>query len=93
VIGGVLIEFGWCGFGWDDGLFPELRAGVVRVCCYRGSFIEKYLRTAGTLRLALQFLRGDVPATQAGIGPAIHLTAKLAGDPKRPPALFEGDAP
>lgn len=37
---GVGFDFGWCGFGFSGGLFPELRLGLVRVFAWRGSLIE-----------------------------------------------------
>lgn len=35
------IEIGLCGFGASGGLIPELRLGVVRLWCCRGSAFGK----------------------------------------------------
>ena len=38
----MLLGFGWCGFGWDGGLVPEVRCGLLRVAWCRGWPFEKY---------------------------------------------------
>ncbi len=88
MIGGVIIEFGWCGLGAAGGLFPEARLGLVRICCYRGNLIQTFSRVAGALRLAVEQLRRARPATQAGRGPAFPPASNSAGDAKAPPASF-----
>lgn len=48
-----LTEFGWCGFGFEGGLIPELRIGLVRFAyagASNGSFIDAI--KAGVLKRA-----------------------------------------
>lgn len=57
MIGGLTIELGWCGFGADGDLFPEVRLGVLRVGTYHGSLIERVKRAEGIARAMVQAMR------------------------------------
>ena len=40
----VLVQIGWCGFGVNGGLLPELRLGVIRLACCRGWIFDAFDR-------------------------------------------------
>lgn len=37
----VIIELGWCGFGYNDGIMPDLRLVVLRLAWCRGSLLDR----------------------------------------------------
>lgn len=38
------VDFAWCGFGWEGGLLPNVRLGVVRLWWCRGSMFDRLSR-------------------------------------------------
>lgn len=38
----IILEFGRCGFGFDAGLIPDLRLGLIRVAWTRGSILGRF---------------------------------------------------
>ena len=46
----LILEFGWCGFGWEGGLVPEIRLGLLRIAWCRGSLLERMLKMRDALR-------------------------------------------
>lgn len=59
----LILELGWCGFGYAGGLVPEVRLGLLRVTWCRGSLMERVRRW----NLALIMSR-DSHDDQKGIG-------------------------
>jgi hypothetical protein len=57
MIGSLNIELGWCGFGASRGLFPEIRLGLVRLWCCRGSVFDHYAYLRSSLETARCELR------------------------------------
>lgn len=53
----VLVEWGPCGFGRSNDLVPELRLGIVRLACCRGSIVARIDDLRQTLKNALAELR------------------------------------
>ena len=51
------VEFGLCGFGASSGQVPELRLGVVRLWCCRGSIREQLRELRCSLADAVRELR------------------------------------
>jgi hypothetical protein len=35
------VDIGWCGFGWEGGLLPNVRLGVFRFWCCRGTIFAR----------------------------------------------------
>ena len=54
----IIAEFGWCGFGASHGLVPELRLGLLRLACCRGSIIAKVMEWGDALAAAAGMARG-----------------------------------
>lgn len=57
------IEFWRCGFGYDGGLFPRLRLGLLVIGWYRGSLTG----TAEEMAAELAALRDDLKGATAEI--------------------------
>jgi hypothetical protein len=38
------IDFGWCGFGYEGSLLPNVRLGVCRVWWCRGSIFDRLVK-------------------------------------------------
>jgi len=48
----ILLGFGWHGFGWQGGLFPDLRLGLLRVSWCRGWIGHRIAGWREALRVA-----------------------------------------
>ena len=53
----IIIEIGWCGFGFDGGLIPDARLGLLRFAWCRGSLLDKAREWQASLRRAASALR------------------------------------
>lgn len=65
-----MAEWGWCGFGASRGLVPELRLGIVRLACCRGSIVDRVRCWGKALDEAQRVMRSrrSVPAFSAESG-------------------------
>ena len=54
------IDFGWVGFGVEGGLLPNVRLGVVRCWCCRGSMCVMIMRLHAAMAEAAMEL-GKLP--------------------------------
>jgi hypothetical protein len=54
------IDFGWVGFGVEGGLLPNVRLGVVRFWCCRGSMFDLITRLNAAMTEAAMEL-GKLP--------------------------------
>jgi hypothetical protein len=54
---GLVVEFARCGWGRDDGLFPEIRLGFVRVMITREPIVDALRGLLTDLRAAHDELR------------------------------------
>lgn len=54
--GSIGVVFGRCGFGWEGGLFPNVRLGLLHVWCCRGSVFDHMARINKALAGALHEL-------------------------------------
>jgi hypothetical protein len=55
------VGIGWCGFGIQGGLFPNVRIGVVHIWCCRGSMFDVLQGYRSALAKALADLKKDSP--------------------------------
>lgn len=53
----IIIEFGWCGFGWSGGLIPDIRAGLMRLAWCRGSLLDRVREWRDALAAMLRSAR------------------------------------
>lgn len=53
----ILIEVGWCGFGWSGELFPELRLGYVRFACCADSALDRLNEAVKAIKAGAVVLR------------------------------------
>lgn len=56
----IAIELGWCGFGYEGGLIPTVKLGVIAMWWCRGSISEQVRNLRCTLAEAARELRTDV---------------------------------
>ena len=50
----LILEFGWCGFGWEGGLVPEIRLGLLRIGWCRGSLLDGLVKMRAALKVKVR---------------------------------------
>ena len=51
------IDIGWCGFGYEGGLLPNIRLGIIRLWCCRGTIVGRFEKMQMALADALKELK------------------------------------